>query len=183
MKAPATSSPTGKQQGGPVVPEETYPGMILRPKLPEFVKLSAPPPARSRLPNTTNRKSAQRKTSPMTTPFYGAYWFFRVQDKTLPPDAIESRGDSTAISFRTTDPGELPDRRTPEAIARQRAGQQNAVLASRRQSRSRCRGADLSHPGRSFIRQFDEPVLRFELRLPRRNWSAKIAIDRLRLIP
>lgn len=38
-------------------------------------------------------------------------------------------------------------------------------------------------PAAPVIQQFDEAVLRFELRLPRRNWSAKIAIDRFRLIP
>ena len=38
-------------------------------------------------------------------------------------------------------------------------------------------------PAQSAIREFDEVIIRFQLSSPRRSWSAKIAIDRFRLIP
>jgi hypothetical protein len=215
-----------KARGGPIIPGETYPGMILRPKQMEFIRLTAPPPARSRLPNTTKRKPAPRKTSPMTIPFYGAYWFFRATDKTLPPNALESRGDPAAISFRTTDftPiamearqnfGSLLDLaccREIEVVISNGDRRPNTVSVELVLVNSRIAGRPQQslgsvpvnktqrwHPGDNrepvaevltyrippvpAIRQFDEAVLRFELRLPRRNWSAKIAIDRFRLIP
>jgi hypothetical protein len=38
-------------------------------------------------------------------------------------------------------------------------------------------------PAQSSIQRFDEAIVRFELKSPRQDWSAKIAIEKFRLIP
>jgi hypothetical protein len=38
-------------------------------------------------------------------------------------------------------------------------------------------------PTQAAIQRFDEATIRFEMRFPRERWSAKIAIEKFRLIP
>jgi hypothetical protein len=38
-------------------------------------------------------------------------------------------------------------------------------------------------PSQAAIQRFDEATIRFEMRFPRERWSAKIAIEKFRLIP
>jgi hypothetical protein len=78
---------------------ESYAGMILRPKTKERV-IFVPPLPKQRIFDL-NRNT--QRVEPLTIPFSGIYWFFRSSDGGLPADSIESRGDPSSISFRTTD--------------------------------------------------------------------------------
>ena len=82
-----------------LVADDSYPGMILRPKIKDHVTI-VPPLARRRVFDVRPNEQSE---DPVSIPFYGAYWFFRTSDKTLPPDAIESHGDPASTSFKTTD--------------------------------------------------------------------------------
>jgi hypothetical protein len=82
-----------------VVAGESFPGMILRPEVPEHVILVPPLPRRRVL----GVDSSERRTDALIIPFYGVYWFFRMVEKTLPADAVESRGDPASTAFQTTD--------------------------------------------------------------------------------
>ena len=82
-----------------VLVTDSYPGMILRPLTNDHAPM-VPPVARR---NTFDNKPSDRSVDPVTIPFYGAYWYYRASDGGLPADSIESRGDPTAMSFKTTD--------------------------------------------------------------------------------
>ena len=82
-----------------VTEEDSYPGMILRPPVEDHSPI-IPPVARR---TTFEDKPNNWKNDAVSIPFYGAYWFFRASDGTLPDDSIESRGDPASMSFKTTD--------------------------------------------------------------------------------
>ena len=82
-----------------LVTDESYPGMILRPTVEERFPIVPPVPRRRIL----ELKPSSWKDDPVSIPFYGAYWYFRASDGTLPSDSIESRGDPASMSFKTTD--------------------------------------------------------------------------------
>ncbi|MGA9978716.1 MAG: hypothetical protein WBQ08_08785 [Candidatus Sulfotelmatobacter sp.] len=205
-----------------IVAGDSYPGMILRPEVKDDVMI-VPPRARRQV---FDGKQNQRRADPVSIPFYGAYWFFRASDKSLPADALESRGDPASTSFKTTDftPismearqnfGSLIDLsccraielvisngdRRPGTVAVELILSNTRLPGQPRQSlgilpvNSTLRwfpGDDrlpiaevLSFrlPAQSAIQQFDQATIRFELRSPRERWSAKIAIEKFRLIP
>ncbi len=91
--------PKPARYGNAVVAGDSFPGMILRPEILEHVILVPPPPTRRVL----GGKPAERRTDTQSVPFYGAYWFFRTVEETLPADALESRGDPASTEFRSTD--------------------------------------------------------------------------------
>jgi hypothetical protein len=82
-----------------LVADDSYLGMILRPEIKDHVTI-VPPLAGRRV---FDARPNERSEDPVSIPFYGAYWFFRTSDKTLPPDAIESHGDPASTSIKTTD--------------------------------------------------------------------------------
>jgi hypothetical protein len=82
-----------------LVADESYPGMILRPIVEDRSPIVPPAPRRRIL----ELKPSSWKDDPVSIPFYGAYWYFRASDGTLPSDSIESRGDPASMSFKTTD--------------------------------------------------------------------------------
>jgi hypothetical protein len=88
-----------EMQSTVLVADDSYPGMILRPKIKDHVTI-VPPLAKRRV---FDARPDEQSEDPVSIPFYGAYWFFRTSDKTLPPDAIESHGDPASTSFKTTD--------------------------------------------------------------------------------
>lgn len=201
---------------------ETYKGMILRPEIKDAVTLVPPPPSRRIFDNKPGRQSSD----PVSIPFYGAYWFFRASDKTLPKGAVESRGEPSSVSFRTTDysPMTMEARQnfgTLIDLACCKAIQLVILNADRRPNTvaielivRNTRLADqpeqslgLAHvtstrrwipgenkppaaevltfhtPPQSPLLQFDEVIVRYQLRSPRRTWSARISIDKFRFIP
>jgi hypothetical protein len=205
-----------------IVAGNSYPGMILRPEVKDDVMI-VPPRARRQV---FDGKPNQRRTDPVSIPFYGAYWFFRASDKTLPADARESRGDPASTSFKTTDStaismearqnfGSLIDLsccraielvisngdRRPGTVAVELILSNTRLPGQPRQSlgilpvNSTLRwfpGDDrppvaevlrFRLPVQSAIQGFDQATIRFELRSPREQWSAKIAIEKFRLIP
>jgi hypothetical protein len=200
---------------------DSYPGMILRPEIKD-VRIVAPVARREVFDENPN----ERRADPVSIPFYGAYWFFKASDKTLPADAVESRGDPASMTFKTTDftPismearqnfGSLIDLsccraielvivngdRRPGTVAVELILSNTGLPGQPRQSLgilpviSTLRwfpGDDrppmrevLSFrlPAQTAIQRFDEAIIRFELRSPRERWSAKIAIEKFRLIP
>jgi hypothetical protein len=82
-----------------LVTDESYPGMILRPRIEEHSPIVPPVPRRRIL----EEKSNHWKDDPVSIPFYGAYWYYRASDGGLPANSIESRGDPALMSFKTTD--------------------------------------------------------------------------------
>jgi hypothetical protein len=201
---------------------DSYSGLILRPEIKDYVTI-VPPLARRRV---FDGKPNERKADSVSIPFYGAYWFFRASDKTLPTDAIESHGDPASTSFRTTDftPMSMEARqnfgslidlsccraielaisngdRRPGTVAVELILSNTRLPGQPRQSlgilpvNSTLRwfsGDDrppvvevLSFrlPTQSAIQSFDEAIVRFELKFPREQWSARIAIEKFRLIP
>jgi hypothetical protein len=89
----------------------------------------------------------QRRADPVSIPFYGAYWFFKASDKTLPADAVESRGDPASTSFKTTDftPISMEARQNFGLANRLVVLQGNRTCHFQRRSPPRhgCSGADL----------------------------------------
>ena len=82
-----------------LVADDSFHGVILRPKSEERVMVTPPSPTR----RIFDGKPTDNRVDPVSIPFYGAYWFYRTSDKTLPPDSVESRGDPASMSFKTTD--------------------------------------------------------------------------------
>ncbi len=213
---------SNKSESITLVAGDSYPGMILRPETKDQVMI-VPPLARREVFDAQPNESID---DPVSIPFYGAYWFFKSSDKTLPADAIESRGDPASTSFKTTDYspismearqnfGSLIDLsccraielvisngdRRPGTVAVELILSNTRGPGQPRQSlgvlpvNSTLRwfpGDDrppvtevLSFrlPAQSATQKFDEAIIKFELRTPREQWSAKIAIDKFRLIP
>lgn len=82
-----------------LVADDSFHGVILRPKSEERVIVTPPSPTR----RIFDGKVTDHRVDPVSIPFYGAYWFYRTSDKMLPPDSVESRGDPASMSFKTTD--------------------------------------------------------------------------------
>ena len=205
-----------------IVAGDSYPGMILRPEIVDYVTI-VPPLARRR---GFDGKPNERRANPVSIPFSGAYWFFKASDKTLPADAVESRGDPALTSFKTTDftPismearqnfGSLIDLsccraielvisngdRRPGSVAVELILSNTRLPGQPRQSLGILPVNSTLHwfpgddrppvvdvlsfrlPAQSAIQRFDQAIIRFELRSPRQQWSAKIAIEKFRLIP
>lgn len=82
-----------------LVADDSVHGLILRPKIEDHVTIVPPLPTRLLFEG----KPSERSVDPVSIPFYGAYWFFKASEKTLPADAVEARGDPASASFKTTD--------------------------------------------------------------------------------
>jgi hypothetical protein len=205
-----------------LVAGDSYTGMILRPEIENHVMIV--PPLASR--RVFDQKPNERRADPVSIPFYGAYWFFKASERTLPADAVESRGNPASTSFKTTDftPismearqnfGSLIDLsccraielvisngdRRPGTVAVELILSNTRLPGQPRQSLGilpvnstqrwfpgddRPPVAELLSfrlPAQSAIQRFDEAIIHFELRSPRERWSAKIAIEKFRLIP
>lgn len=205
-----------------LVSEDVSPGVILRPKVEDYLKILPPLPRRW----TLGGRPTTRAPEQVSIPFYGAYWFYRSADETLPPDAVEVRGDPASTSFKTTDftPismearqnfGALIDLSCCRAIelvisnGDRRPGTVavELILTNTRLTGEPSQSLGISPvnstlrwfpgddrppvtevltfrlPAQSAIQRFDEAIIRFELQSPRERWSAKIAIEKFRLIP
>ncbi len=205
-----------------IVAGDSYPGMILRPEIKDHVTI-VPPLARRRV---FGGKPDERREDPVSIPFYGAYWFFRASDKTLPADSVESRGDPASTSFKTTDftPISMEARqnfgslielsccgaieivissgdRRPGTVSVELILTNTRLPDEPRQSLGICpvnsalrwfpgdnrppvaEVLSFRVPRQSAIQKFDEAIVRFELRSPRQQWSARIAIEKFRFIP
>jgi hypothetical protein len=205
-----------------MVAGDSYRGMILRPRLKDKAILVPPSPSRRVFEANPN----ERKVEPVSIPFYGAYWFFRAYDQSLPANAIESRGDPASLSIQTTDytPLSMEAHQNFGSLIEVSCCQAIQVVITNGDRRPNTVSAELilintrlpGHPRQSLgslpvnstlrwypgdnrppvsevlnfripaqsaIQSFDEAFIRFELHSPRRIWSAKMAIDRFRLIP
>jgi hypothetical protein len=205
-----------------IVADDSYSGLILRPEIKDDITIVAPLARRRVFDGRPNDRIAD----PLSIPFYGAYWFFRASDKTLPTDAVESHGDSASTSFRTTDftPMSMEARqnfgslidlsccraieliisngdRRPGTVAVELILSNTRLSGKPRQSLgilpvnstlrwfpgdNRPPVAEVLSfrlPAQSAMQSFDEAIVRFELKFPREQWSAKIAIEKFRLIP
>ena len=201
--------------------DDAVPGVILRPKMEDYVTIVPSLPTR----RVFEGKPNERRADPVSIPFYGAYWFFRAAEKTLPADVVELRGDADSTSFKTTDFSPIlmearqnfgslielsccgavelvisnGDRR-PGTVAVELILTNTTLPGQPHQSlgiapvNSTLRWfpgderppvtevLTFRVPAQAAIQTFDEATIRFELRSPRERWSAKIAIERFRLI-
>jgi hypothetical protein len=205
-----------------LVADESVRGVILRPKIEDHVTIAPPLPTRS----VFDGKPNERRVDPASIPFYGAYWLFRASDKTLPVDAVESRGDPASTSFQTTDftPMSMEARQNFGSLIELSCCRAIELVISNGDRRPGTVGVELiltntrlpgkPHqslgicpvnstlrwfpgdnrppvtevlsfrlPTQAAIQRFDEATVRFEMRFPRERWSAKIAIEKFRLIP
>ncbi len=201
--------------------DDAVPGIILRPKIGNYITIAPPLPTL----RVFDAKSNKRRADPVSIPFYGAYWLFRASEKTLPAGAVEVRGDADSTSFKTTDfsPISMEARqnfgslielsccsavelvisngdRRPGTVAVELILTNTTLPDQPHQSlgiapvNSTLRwfpGDDrpavtevltFRVPAQAAIQSFDEATIRFELRSPREQWSAKIAIEKFRLI-
>ena len=205
-----------------LVPEDASPGVILRPQVEDSVAIVPPSPRRW----TFDVKPGPSKLDQPSIPFYGAYWFFRTEDRTLPVDAVELRGDPALTSFKTTDftPMTMEARqnfgslielsccRALELVIANGDRRPGTVALELILTNTRLPGQPSQSlgivpvnstlrwfpgderppvkeiltfplPAQLAIQSFDEAIIRFVLQSPREPWSAKIAIERFRLIP
>ncbi len=222
VMAKSKASRTSDRNESSIAIGDSHPGIILRPETKDFVTLVPPMPSG----RVFDRRGKARRSDPLTIPFFGAYWFFKVSDKTMPPNAVESRGNPDAVTFRTGDAapmamearqnfGRLIDLsccRAIEVLLNNADRRPNTVNLELILVNTRLEGSPYQSlgkapvksslpwkvraerppvpetvtfpvPAKASIASFDEIVLRFELQPPRRSRSAKIAVDRLRLIP
>jgi hypothetical protein len=205
-----------------LVADESVRGVILRPKIEDHVTIAPPLPTRP----VFDGKPNERRVDPASIPFYGADWLFRASDKTLPADAVESRGDPASTSFQTTDftPISMEARQNFGSLVELSCCRAIELVISNGDRRPGTVGVELiltntrlpgkPHqslgicpvnstlrwfpgdnrppvtevlsfrlPTQAAIQRFDEATIRFEMRFPRERWSAKIAIEKFRLIP
>jgi hypothetical protein len=221
-KASSLGRTSRNKESTVIVAGHSYPGVILRPETKDYVTIVPPPVTRRVFDGRPN----ERKVDPVSIPFYGAYWFFKASDRTLPTGTIEMRGDPTLSGFKTTDftPISMEARQNFASLidlsccgaievvisnGDRRPGtvEVELILANTRsqdkphQSLGMCpvnsslrwfSGDDrppvaetlrFRVPAQPGIRSFDEAIVRFGLKSPRQQWSAKISIEKFRLIP
>jgi hypothetical protein len=201
--------------------DRSFPGIVLWPEVKSQVSLVAPLPAMgpglSRMP----------QSSPLSIPFYGAYWFLRPPDTEPPPGATVMRGTADRQGFRTNDGHPLtmearqnfglmintnccreilltlrnadhyPGTVKLEMRLRNTAlpGRPEMVLGwAQVQSNTQYRfwsgrgivvdeDVTFAMPLTPTLAQFDEMSVRFELARMREDRSARIAIERIVLVP
>jgi len=90
---------SNKSESTVLVAGDAVPGIILRPKVENYVTIVPALPTR----RVFDGKPNERRADPFSIPFFGAYWFFRAAEKRLPAGAVEIRGDPAATEFKTTD--------------------------------------------------------------------------------
>ena len=220
--APGLEKKSNNRKSAVIVVGDSYPGIILRPETREYVALVPPLVTRT----VFGGPPAAHKSDPLSIPFYGAYWLFRASDKTLPANALDSRGDPATTSFKTTDfsPISMEAHQNFGSLIEMSCCRAIEVVIANGERRPGTVEMELilrntRLPGRPFqslgtrpvnstlhwfpgdnrpavvevltyrlpaqpaIRHFDEAILRFDLKSPRRQWSAKISIEKFRLLP
>jgi hypothetical protein len=94
-KGPANSAPKSTSTSNDNSGDHT--GVILMTEPKQYTTLVPPLPSmRTDLFETGHR-------NPLTIPFYGAYWFFKLPDRRPPPNSYITHGTPTEISFRAPD--------------------------------------------------------------------------------
>jgi hypothetical protein len=206
----------------PLVPGDSEPGVIVRPEITDHVTIVPPLPTR----RIFDGKPIARTIDPVSIPFYGLYWVFKTSDRTLPPRAVEIRGDPTSMSFKTTDftPISMEARQSFGSLIQLSCCSAIELVISNGDRRPGTVRVELiltnttlpGQPSQSIgilpvnsslhwipdddrppvtealsfrlpahlaIQSFDEATIRFEMQSPRERWSAKIAVEKFRLIP
>jgi hypothetical protein len=205
-----------------LVPGDSEPGVIVRPEITDHVTIVPPLPTR----RIIDGKPIARTIDPVSIPFYGLYWVFKTSDRTLPPGAVEIRGDPTSMSFKTTDftPISMEARQSFGSLIQLSCCSAIELVISNGDRRPGTVRVELiltnttlpGQPSQSIgilpvnsslhwipdddrppvtevlsfrlpadlaIHSFDEATVRFEMQSPRERWSAKIAVEKFRLIP
>jgi hypothetical protein len=205
-----------------LVPGDSEPGVILRPKITDHVTIVPPLPTR----RVFDAKPNERTTYPVSIPFYGVYWVFKASDKTLPTGAVEMPGDPAAMSFKTTDftPISMEARQNFGSLIKLSCCSAIELVIANGDRRPGTVGVELTvtnttlpgqprqslgilpvnsslHwipaddrppvtevlsfrlPAHLAIQSFNEATIRFEMASPRERFSAKIAVQKFRLIP
>jgi len=221
-ESPYRNAKLNTRKSTALVPGDSEPGVILLPKMTDHATVVPPLPARRVFDGRPN----ERTIDTVSIPFYGAYWVFKTSDKTLPPGAVEMRGDPASLSFRTTDFSSISmearqnfgsliqlsccsaielvisngDRR-PGTVRVELILTNTTLPGQPSQSIGILPVNSSLHwipdddrppvtealsfrlPAHLAIQSFDEATIRFEMQSPRERWSAKIAVEKFRLIP
>ncbi len=72
-------------------------GVILLPEQQQHTTLIPP------LPSMTANLFDEKHPNPVSIPFYGAYWFFKLPDTRPPPDSYQTHGTPTEMTFFAPD--------------------------------------------------------------------------------
>jgi len=91
------SQPPKLPETAGVVPDGSYPGVILWPEIKPVPRLVAP------LPELEGGWFHGPHSRPLTIPFGGEYWMYRWAYRRPPPNSFFERGSPAALSFSTTD--------------------------------------------------------------------------------
>jgi hypothetical protein len=73
-----------------------YAGVIMYPEVESHVTLVPP------LPFMNRELFSEKRSEPLSIPFYGAYWFFKPPNRRPPPSSVTLRGTPEKKSFRST---------------------------------------------------------------------------------
>lgn len=94
--APAASS---DKEGGAKTADNSgdHTGVILLPEKQQHTTLVPP------LPSMTSNLFDAKHPNPISIPFYGAYWFFKLPDSKPPPDSYVTHGTPTEMTFYAPD--------------------------------------------------------------------------------
>jgi hypothetical protein len=97
--APRPPSAGSVNDGGTTTADNSgdHTGVILLPEKQEHTTLIPP------LPSMTANLFDSKHPNPISIPFYGAYWFFKLPDTKPPPDSYRTHGTPTEMTFYAPD--------------------------------------------------------------------------------
>jgi hypothetical protein len=97
---PPTPRPPGYANDGAATTADNtgdHTGVILLPEKQEHTTLVPP------LPSMTANLFDSKHPNPISIPFYGAYWFFKLPDTKPPPDSYRTHGTPSEMTFYAPD--------------------------------------------------------------------------------
>jgi len=96
-KPPSTSSTENQETATATDNSGDHTGVILLPEQQEHTTLVPP------LPSMTANLFDSKHPNPISIPFYGAYWFFKLPDTKPPADSYRTHGTPTEMTFYAPD--------------------------------------------------------------------------------
>jgi len=100
-RPPETQTPasSAEKEGGATTADNSgdHTGVILLPEQQQHTTLVPP------LPSMTSNLFDAKHPNPISIPFYGAYWFFKLPDTKPPPDSYRTHGTPAEMTFFAPD--------------------------------------------------------------------------------
>jgi hypothetical protein len=98
LPPPKAASPSGQEGSSASIDNSgEHTGIILLPEREEHTTLVPP------LPSMPRGLFDSRHRNPLTIPFYGAYWFFKLPDTKPPPTSLRTHGTPIEMTFYAPD--------------------------------------------------------------------------------